>query len=295
VRSRAIGSTLAALAILVIAIGLVPLPDRCRVEGLVEPADLAVVHAAADGFVREYLPSGQAVTPDGPALVGAANPELSSQREELQARKRELEARHRQAGAQEPGAAQIMAEQLAALNEQLDQVNQQLDSLSIHAPLSGTWVSPDIEHVKGAYLHRGDPVGLVASLDRMIVRATAGQDVAAMLINETRPAVEIRLKDRPDLELSGTILKILPAGQERLPSAALGFAAGGSMETAPDDSKGLKSAERFFEIQVKPNPDSAVRLLGGQRTVVRFTMPSRPLVVQGWRALHQLVLKRFHT
>ena len=77
--------------------------------------------------------------------------------------------------------------------------------------------------------------------------------------------VEIRVKGKPDLKLSGTIARILPAGQEQLPSAALGYAAGGAVPTAPDDQRGTKAAERFFEIHVTPDVASGVTLLSGQR------------------------------
>jgi putative peptide zinc metalloprotease protein len=115
-----------------------------------------------------------------------------------------------------------------------------------------------------------------------------------MLIEEAEGRVEIRVRNRPDLRLTGRVLKILPAGQEQLPSQALGYAAGGSMATSPGDTHGMKAAERFFEIRISPDRDSDVRLLSGQRVVVRFQKPPKPLAVQLWRSLLQLVQRRFH-
>ena len=70
-----------------------------------------------------------------------------------------------------------------------------------------------------------------------------------------------------------------------------GYAAGGSIRTDPKDPKGTKSAERFFEIRIIPEEGSPLR--SGQRVIVRVEMAPKPLIVQGYRALLQLVQKRF--
>ena len=136
---------------------------------------------------------------------------------------------------------------------------------------------------------------MVVSLDEMLVRATAGQEVAAMLIDEADRRVEICVHGCPDMRLLATVERILPVGQEQLPSAALGYAAGGSVETSLEDRTGRKAAERFFEIRIRPDRDVKVRLLAGQRVIVRFRMPDRPLATQWWRSLLQLSQRRFHT
>ena len=294
VRPRAAASTLICLVVIFVGIGLIRVSDHRRVEGIIEPIRMAIVHAEADGFVENFLPSGQRVSPAGPHLLQCENPELKAKYERLLAERRHLTARWRIAQTQEPAAAQILTEQIAALDEQIIRAKERLASLSLHAPLAGMWVSPDIDRIKGGYIHRGDRVGLVADLEDVIVRATADQQSAAILIAEAYPNVEIRIKGRPDMQVSGRILRILPAGQEHLPSAALGYAAGGTMQTALDDQQGTKSAERFFEIYVAPDETTDFRLLSGQRVVVRFETPAKPLLLQWWRSLLQLLQRRFH-
>ena len=295
VRARAVVSTVMVILLVVGGIGLIPAPDRDRVEGVVEPVGLAVVYMDADGFVIDYLPSGTIVTPDGSPLLCAMNPELEAHKEGLLAERKRLKASQRLAQAQEEMTqAQILGEQIQALDEQINRVEEQLSSLEVHAPLAGTWLAPDIDRARGAYLRRGEGVGLVASLDRVLIRATAGQQEAAMLIDEADKDVKIIVKNRPDTTLSGTIVEILPAGQEQLPSAALGYAAGGSVATSPGDPQGTKAAERFFEIRISPNETSDVRLLSGQRVVVQFEKRRKPLMVQWWRSLLQLLQKRLH-
>ena len=293
-RARAVGSTLGGVALLVACTGILRVPDYCRVEGIVEPVRLAIVHAETDGFVTGFLASDQVVSPGREALVEAVNPQLEAQKKSLGAELRGLEAKQRIAETQEVAAVQILAEQIRALQEKIARVDLELACLHLKATLSGTWVSPDIEKTGGMYLSRGQQVGLTASLDDVLVRATAGQQLAAMLVEQAFKRLEIRVKGRPDVMLTGEIEKIFPAGQEVLPSEALGYAVGGSMPTLTQDPRGTRAAEKFFEIRIRPAPDSQVRLLSGQRVIARIQMPSKPLAAQWWRSIRQLFQRRFH-
>ena len=293
-RWRAIGSTLGSLALIIALIGILRVPDYCRVEGIVEPVNLAIVHAESDGFVADFLPTDQNVSPGEKALIEAVNPELEAEKKSLLAELRGLQAKERIAEVQEIAAAQIFAEQIEALKEKIARVEFELSSLFLQPVLSGTWVSPDIEKTKGMYLRRGEQIGVVASLDDVLVRATAGQELAALLVEQAYERLEIRVKGRPGVMLAGNIEKIFPAGQEVLPSEALGYAVGGSMPTLSQDPRGVTAAEQFFEIRIRPEPDSPVRLLSGQRVVARIQMPSKPLAAQWWRSFRQLFQRRFH-
>jgi hypothetical protein len=74
----------------------------------------------------------------------------------------------------------------------------------------------------------------------------------------------------------------------------MGYAVGGSMPTLIDDPKGLETAEKFFEVRIKPNFDEPDQLRPGQRVVARIQMPDKPLAVQWWRSIRQLFQRRFH-
>jgi putative peptide zinc metalloprotease protein len=447
VRPRAMATTALVLGLIVGGLGFVPAPDRFRLDGVVEPDRLQIVHAATDGFVTGTLSSGRAVTRDGEPLLTAESSELAAQHEELLAERRQLVAQRMLAQTQDVAAAQILAERIATLDERIDRVRQRRDDLVIRAGLDGEWIAPKIERVQGAYLRRGDKIGLVASR-QVIIRATAGQEVADMLLGRptdlyelhlpaeaaadlqaamragappqreltgqlvlaSRPdepigfvvqrieaeeagpggsaadanadpnagagrgasaaagaplgplpaadsntgvsdgpaggetlctvhirlkkvprdhqavedlavvringreygkvltrrkvpwrGIEIRIKGLPDPPMTGRIRQIIEAGHEQLPSAALGYAAGGSIRTDPKDPRGRKAAERFFEIRIVPDPvdDSGgawhgrCPLLSGQRVVVRVEMPSRPLARQWYRSILQLIQRRF--
>jgi putative peptide zinc metalloprotease protein len=306
-RPRAVGTTMAVALILIVALGVIRLPDHRRIEGIVEPEGLALIHAGTDGFVTNFLPSqtkvtapdsnlpGEGVTPSTqPALVEAVNPALEAERRCLAAERRVLVVRRQEAVLKEVAAAQILDEQLAALDEKIARVQQELSFLHLTAPSSGTWVSPEIEFTKGKFVRRGESLGVVANLDDLLVRATAGQNVAALLIEQAAKEVEIRANGRPDPTVTGTIEQIFPAGQEQLPSQALGYAVGGWMPVDVRDPSGTKTAEKFFEIRIRPHLEEPDQWRTGQRVVVRVTLRPKPLAAQVYHYGRQLFQRRFH-
>jgi putative peptide zinc metalloprotease protein len=227
----------------------------------------------------------------------ARNPELEAEREFLQAERELTVIRRNQADIEEVALAQSLTERLGALDEQLGRIHERLEALRLHAPIEGMWNAPEVDRLQGAYLRRGEQVGMVADIDDLIIRTIADQRLGPRIEPEigAEGVVEIRVKGRPDLALTGTIAKVLPAGYERLPSAALGYLAGGSTRVALDDETGTSTVEPFFEVQIELAGSGAdqVDLWSGQRVEVRFEMPARPLVAQWWRALRQLIQRRF--
>ena len=294
VRGRAMATVAGAAALLIGGLGFIPAQDRSRVEGVVEPLRLAFVHPLSDGFVREVTPSGQHVTPGDSVLIVAENPELEAQLKMLLAERRGLEARMRKDQLESIAAAQSLAKALAALDQQIADVRRQLADLRLRPPIAGRWISPEVERLSGSYVTRDQRIGLVAS-DEVVIMAVAGQDISARTYEEVEKGhrVEIRVKDRPDLYLGGSVLERMPAGQSVLPSAALGYAMGGSVQTAMDDPEGRKTQEPIFIIRITPD-EGGVRLLSGERVIVRMSGRPKPLAVQWWRAILQLVQRRFH-
>ncbi len=292
-RGRAVLVSAAAALALIVAVGLVRAPDRCRIEGVVEPSEYSVIHMHTAGFVRSFLHSGSQTGPDGPPLIEASNPELETQRVRLLADLRQLQVNRQSAQTREAAQVQIMDEKMAALQEQIERIDQELEGLALRSPLAGTWVAPDIDRITGMYLPRGRRIGVVADLDDLRIRAVAGQDVAGRLIKEATSSVDLRVKDQPDIELAGQIERIIPAGQEHLPSAALGYSAGGSTQVVLEDPSGRRTAEPFFEILVVPALREPGKVRPGQTMVLRFETLPKPLLVQAWRTLLQLFQQRF--
>ncbi|MDP6635125.1 MAG: PqqD family peptide modification chaperone [Phycisphaerae bacterium] len=317
VRGRAVTSTLLTVASIILVVGVIPMPDRVRAEGVVEPLGLAVVYTRTDGYVENFLPSGTPVKSDE-VLINAApasnTPQLTEfinrLNTELIARRRILKAEYDKIRRQEDwalaeGEHAVVAsrkDEAKAKAEQITRVDDDIRNLTIRSPIDGIWISPDVDRLKGNFLEKGRQIGLVANRDpeNLIVRAVASQEIGAMLyelrnIKGHAIPLEIRIQGRPNPAFSGRIRKILDSAQDVLPSPALGYAVGGPVVTRSDDRQGLMAAEGFFEIHLTPEtntPDGQIMLLPGQRVVVRFDLPPKPLVAQWWRSLLQLLQRK---
>ncbi|MCG3180801.1 MAG: hypothetical protein BIFFINMI_03164 [Phycisphaerae bacterium] len=304
-RGRAVFTALLAAAAIYVGVGAIRMPDRTRVDGVWEPEELSVIYVAEDGTADKVLPDGAAVSPDGPPLLISESPEVQADLAGIDADLAYLQAyagltwlQERQTGeSQESVRQQVQRQREALIDGQQKLARDREARLTIHAPRTGVWLSPDADALQGARLLRGQELGKVAGTDRFIIRAWADPSEAAR-IQDADPRVEIRVQGRPDLKLTGRLDRMLPAGQEQLPSAALGYAAGGSIMTAPGDKEGTRALQRGFELRIVPDDESIRRLCdetgrpvalrSGQRVVVRFQNPPKPLARQWWRTLRQM-------
>lgn len=291
VRARAIVTTGVAICAAVGVIGIVPFPDHVRADGVVEPVSLAIVHAGADGFVSSTLRSGSSVRAGSSTLIASDNLELTSRTRELSAEISRLAISHRMALNDEPARALQFQSQLRAVRQQLEYAHRDVTSLVAISQLDGTWVCAQDESLPGGFVQRGAAIGLVADLNTLMVRAVATQDVAGRLVQAGPSLAQVRVKGRAAQLLNGSVSSILPAGQEHLPSRALGFRAGGSVETDPGDQRDERTKQQFFEIRIAL--DHGATVLPGQRVVARFRLPDRPLAAQAWHELEQVFQRRF--
>ncbi len=305
-RNRAVAITASVFACIIVLVGLIPWDDHVRAEGFVEPLRMTYLHAPAAGEVVEVLPAGEVVEPspqdpgqDG-RLFRIRNRDLEYARPALMYQLAALRMERQEKVGTQPGEALALAKRIEYLEAELTALNQDLEQLEGTAPIRGVWVDSDLYKRDGIWVKPGDPLGVVADLETLYVRALASQEIAAILIeeiynqgNDEARKVEIRVKGRPDLQLTGRIVEIPLSGTLNLPSKALGYQAGGSIATASDDEKGTKAAERHFEVRIRLDPHPDVRLLSGMRVVVRFSLSPKPLSTQWYRSVRQLVLKRF--
>jgi putative peptide zinc metalloprotease protein len=292
-RPRALISFTLCLGGIIYGLGLLKVPDYCRLEGIVEPNNLTTVYTRENGFVSSFSLSGSSVAPDELPLITTENQGLKTQQQSLSAQRRRLEVLRRMAELNEAAATQILDEQIKALNEQIERVNEQIAALTIRTPLQGTWFSPNIHASDATFLERGMPVGQVGQFEHLVVVGTTPQTMAAQLTQADK-AVEFRIKGYPNLCLKGVIQKIAPAGQSSLPAAALAYTAGGSTAVKQTDQGRIQTAERIFEVRIGLNPDQAIRIMPGQRVLARIRLGSSPLLKQWYQSARQLFQRRFY-
>ncbi len=294
VRPRAVWSTVAFASAVVFAVGILPVTEHARGDGVVEPNQLKMIYTVEDGFIEEVLPT-ETLVREGDVLMRLHNVELETRRDEVLAHRRRIQAQLR--AAEEATVRQIALRSLAAIDQQLANINDQIDRLHVRAPMAGRWIAPHAERMHGLFMKRGERVGMVAAVDDLIVRVAAdqllGPRIKNELPNDAREAeVDIRVRGRPDVRFAGRIREIDESGKRDLPSAALGYLGGGTLAVTGEDQSGTRTAEAFFEVVIDPT-ESPAELYSGQRVVVRFDLPKRPLLAQWIHGLRQLIQRRF--
>ena len=300
-RTRSIASTAGFIIVLILFIGMFNFPDRSRLEGVVEPEKLMVVYAKADGFCGYCLKPNTKVEANNQVIYKSKNIQLESEYTQLKIKYNQVEKQYKQAQVNDIASAQIYKRQLESLKHKLTKLEERINSHNIFSKISGVWICSDAEKMKDRYFKRGQKLGMVADPDSLFIKCIVDQKEAPRLISELISAgmtsdlaqVEIRLKGRPDIKLTGNIVKIIEAGKRDLPSAALGYAAGGSIQTSSTDRKGTQAAEGFFEFHIKPNQQDIAKILSGQRVEVRISATAKPLIIQWIRGLRQLFQKRY--
>ena len=289
-RSRAyLVSTLFVVS-LIFALMIKNIPDRVRIEGVVEPTQLSVVYTKADGLLLSYQDHKNVQKED--VLCEFINVNLVKDKQLLESKIRKLELEYRLARTKDLVQSQVIFKQLRTLREDLESSIEKIESLSLKAPQNGEWIVEDNIKKPGLYLQRGTEVGKVIDRKKFIIRAVVNQ-ADAQLINESPDKVEIRVKGRPEDLHSGRVVKTLPVGVEMLPSMALGYSAGGEVQTRQDDQSGRKASEKFFEVIIEPDLGSHSQLMPGQVLVIRCQLSDKPLGYQLWRSIKQEFLKRF--
>ena len=291
-RPRALGTAFIFFVALFWGLGITHWPDYCRIEGILEPNDLVTIYMEADGVVTDYLESGATVSSAETQLIRSRNHELEAQHTILIRRRERLVIQRRIAQVEEVAATQVIDEQIQAIDEQIARTQSQMASLTIHAPQAGIWFSPTIDSTKDLFLQRGQVIGKIGDMNELIVRATAPQNLAALLDNAEK-SVEMRLRGCPEHVVTGTLYKIAPMGQDELPADALAYQVGGNVPVR-SDAGGPRTSENIFEVRIKISRQEVKALRAGQRIVARVRLGSKPLLAQWYRSARQLFQKRFY-
>lgn len=301
-RFRAVATTLGLFLLGLLAIGVIPAPDHRRAVGVVESADRTGVFMGANGFVRvAHVRAGDRVRAGDP-IVTCESPELASALESSLAMLAGARSQEREATVEDPALAMVARERVAAIEAQVAFIEERLARLVVRAPHDGTVVGSDPAQIVGAFAREGDGICEIVDEGRVRVAALLPQKEAAwhFELGVERYDVVMRSFSRPDEEIEGGNVRVIDAGQVRLPHAALGFAGGGTIETEQNDQQGRMAKTPQFVVYVEPMvlgdgasaPGQSTLGAPGERVALRFHLPWRPLMAQWVDRLHKLVQGR---
>jgi putative peptide zinc metalloprotease protein len=294
VRLRAVGVTAGLAVALVVLLTVVPFPYSFRAPGVVMASQRGALANRTAGEVISLLAQPGTRVQSGQPLVQLKNPELELAQAAAQARLAEVNARLLQARGKDSANIAPLAALRDSVNDQLAQLNRDAANLTVRAAYSGVWVSPDMADRRGSWLERGSNLGLLVNPAAFQFVATVREeDVNALFARNIRSS-DVRLYGQAGMDLTVTDLKVIPGGQQMLPSAALGWAAGGEVPVATENNdSGGRTLEPFFEVRGNLAASSGVTLLDGRSGRIRFRLEPEPLLPRWLRSLWQLLQKRY--
>ncbi|MEH6608561.1 MAG: hypothetical protein V7696_04260 [Halioglobus sp.] len=291
-RGRSLGMSAVVVLVIAVLFFAIPVPFWTRAEGVIWPSEQAQVRAGSDGFfVEQFSASGARVKKDQ-ALVQLRDPFLESRVTLLEARQRELKSQQTYARATDRVQLALIREELATVTADLVRAQERSDELLIRAERDGKLILPGEQDAVGRFVRQGQLLAYVVEPeDFRTVRVVVAHDEVGLIHNGTR-SVAVLSPDWDYRSYDSVIVREVPGGTNKLPSAALGVQGGGRVIVDPSAGNDITSIERIFEIDVGLPPEADSYFLG-QRMHVRFDHGYMPLAMQMYRALRKLFLSRF--
>ena len=291
-RPQALRATAALVAALLFILFVLPLPLWTRTQGVVWPPEQSQLRAGADGFIGQVaIADGQFVEP-GQVLVTSSDPFLEARVRLLESHKRELELQLTQAQTMDRVQTALYREELGKVSGDLARAREQADALTMRSTRSGVLIVPQRQDLPGRFVQKGQVVGYVVDpADHLTVRAVVAQADIGLLRDRIR-RVNVLAADWSGAGFDASLVRAVPGGSQRLPTAALGTAGGGSFPVDPRDPDGTATLEYVFEYELAL-PEGAPAEFLGNRVHVRFDHGYEPLGFQLYRSIRQLLLRQF--
>lgn len=291
-RGRSVLTSIAIAAALGVLLWVVPAPSWTRAEGVVWVPEEAQLRAGTDGFIERLLATSDSEVVLGQPLVKAEDPFLTTNVAVIEAQLQELGAQYDEAMVADRIRTAMIAEEIVAVEESLKLSRERESGLTWHSPANGRFVLPNAPDLPGRFVTKGQLVGYVIEPRAVTVRAVLTQDDIAQVRGNTR-AVEVMLADWGATPMNAKMRREVPAGSPDLPTAVLGSTGGGSFAVDPRDSKGVKTLNRVFQLELEL-PAAVTAPYLGSRVYVRFDHGYEPVGFQLYRAFRRLLLSQFN-
>jgi len=271
---------------------VVPMPYHSHAEGVLWLPEEAVVRAGANGFLSHFLVQPGAPVVRGDELVQCNEPGLISQKRRSEAKVAELQAEYSAQFVADRAKAQLVHDKIVHEQANLNLLNERVAELVVRAKGNGRFVAQQPGDMPGRYYRKGDPLGYVIGEVPPLARVVISQE-SVDKVRLATDRVRVRRVDQAQPAWEGKVMREVPAGVEYLPSAALAVEGGGEIAVDPRDTKGPKTLERMFQIDVALD-DMIHATHFGQRVFVRFEHQMEPIAFRIYRSVRLLFLSSFN-
>ena len=292
-RLRAVGVSVGVIAALWAFLYWVPFPSAFRAPGVLQSVDYQRVATETPGRLETILATAGGPVQAGQPLVQLVDLDLSYEIALVAAQMQQAQALERRALQSGGVDLESLRVHRAAVQQRLDQLREREQQLTVTAPETGLWSAPDIKNRRGLWLPQGAEVGELVDPTAFHFSAIISQQEASRIFAGRIRSSEVKLRGQADITLATPSIQVIPAEQKELPSAALGWRAGGEVRVLQTDPTGMQTAEPFFQVLASITPAKGAGLVHGRSGRIRFTLQPEPLVRQWYRKLRQLLQERY--
>lgn len=288
----AVASSTAALALV---LGVIPFPDAVRAQGIVKANSATTIYLQTSGTLEQlYVGHGERLRA-GQLIARLLNADLATDIATTEASQIETQAQYRQALHKSRSELNALQQKLDTLDDRLRNFAGQRHLLEVRAEQDGEWVAPELHERVGSWLQRGQTLGEIVDPRSFRFVAVVEQEQTDRLFRQDFKQAELRFAGQADGNVLLTQMKIIPFQSDRLPSVALGWLGGGDIAVNTSEPSGATAKESFYLLQTEL-PKAALKgltVLHGLTGTLRIQTPAQPLATQAYRAVQQLLQKRY--
>ena len=291
-RSRAVFSSMAVIALVIVVSGFMPIPSYTLTEGVVWQPDEALLKAEQDGFAGPLKVKNKQAVKAGTPVLQLHDPFLQTEARIAQAHLNELRSQYRAKRVSNLVEAGIIKEEIQVAKSELAHVLEKNKSMSVTAFKSGTLFLPQADDLPGRFIRQGELLGYIMDQPPSTIRMAVSQDHIGQLRQHIED-IKIRFASDSQREYSGRIIRQAPEGTNQLPSAALSTQGGGQFIVQPNSTDQLLTRKKVFLVDLQFDPQEQNIPLG-IRAYVRIHHGGEPLARQLFRRVRQIFLRQFN-
>lgn len=294
-RRRAWIAVASSTTALVLVLGVIPFPDAVRAQGIVKANSATTLYLQTSGTLEQlHVRHGERLRA-GQLIASLSNADLATDIATAEASQIETQAQYRQALHKSSSELSALQQKLDTLDDRLRNLAGQRQLLEVRAEQDGEWVAPELHERVGSWLQRGQTLGEIVDPRSFRFVAVVAQEQTDRLFKQDFKQAELRFAGQADGNVLLTQMKIIPFQSDRLPSVALGWLGGGDIAVNTSEPSGATAKESFYLLQTEL-PNAALKglsVLHGLTGTLRIQTPAQPLATQAYRAVQQLLQKRY--
>lgn len=295
VRSRAVILTLLFFGGVFAFLFNFSVPDTFKAPGVMEARTYENAIVGEGGIVKRVYHYADGLVHKGDTLMLLQNRELEFQLEEKRAQLREATQSYYQALEKAPENMLPIEKRMGALKQELEKLEEDRSKLAVIAPVGGIWDLKDLDDYKDRFVRQGDSIGLLLDTSAFDFLAVVSQEEVSRLFAGKPRSVSVRLNGDAFTEIPVEKVMAIPAASDHLPSAALGWLAGGEIETRVNNAQnGEQTVEPVYIVRAQLNDSLLASFKRHGRTgKIRFDLGETPLAMQGIRKVRQALQKYY--